>query len=104
MIFALDFQVIPNKALENSGRRVPFPINIVCKGNNDESLPAPQDPTELLQLGMSMPAFSLSHVHSGALVNDHMSICYDSYTRGSVIYPGVASASVRSTAFWLVRS
>ena len=44
-------QVIPNKALENSGRRVPFPINIVCKGLNKEALPPPTDPIELLRLG-----------------------------------------------------
>ena len=52
-------QVIPNKALENSGRRVPFPINIVCKGHNKEALPPPNEPVELLRLGEIDPHKSI---------------------------------------------
>ena len=51
-------QVIPDWALENSGKRVPFPINIVCKGLNKEALPPPENTNDLFQLGKPFPSLN----------------------------------------------
>jgi len=44
-------QVIPEWALENSGKRVPFPINVVCKGENEGGPTPPENREDLLSLG-----------------------------------------------------
>lgn len=49
-------QVIPEAALQRSGRRVPFPISAVCKGDNEAPLPPPQDANERRVLGKNCAA------------------------------------------------
>ena len=58
-------QVIPEKALERSGKRVPFPINVVCKGENKDAPTPPENRADLLSLGEhTAPMNSFYYIHS----------------------------------------